>query len=550
MRPTAAVTACAAFALPAMLLAQGPTSPLERRVDSVFAGFSRTATPGCALGVDQRGAPLIRRAYGMANLETGSPFTTGTISESGSTAKQFVAASLVMLARDGVLSLDDDITRWIPEAKGFGKRITTRHLLSHTSGIPDRYLLHDVQGRAAGDVDHTNAEVLDIVSRMRELNFDPGEDYLYSNTGYVLAVAVLERASKKSLQQFTHERIFAPLGMTSTRWREDHRVVVPGRASAYSGSMARGFINEHPFTRVFGSGGLLLTVDDFLRWSNAFQTGTGAWGAIRDSLEAVIRLNDGTAITYGLGVSTDQWRGARVVSHTGATGGYRASLYRYPAQAVSIAILCNGATANTTSLNNSVAALVLGDALQPAVAQSITPVPMSAESLASVAGRYHASRTDEVLVLEVRNGQLTDSLSCTVLLPVSADRFQVRGADVSLRVNRTATGVTLVDSTPNARPVEYQRVADPLPTRDGYVGRFTSPELSTDLLVAMRGDTLVIDRGWKVPMVLHPIYRDGFGTAAGERLRFTRDSRGRISGLTLWAGRVRHLRFVRAAGSR
>ncbi len=309
MRPNAAVTACAAIALPVVLLAQGPVSPVESRVDSVFAGFSQTATPGCAIGVDQRGAPLIRRAYGMANLETGTPFTVGTISESGSTAKQFVATALVMLARDGVLTLDDDITRWVPEAKGFGKRITIRQLLSHTSGIPDRYLLHDVQGRPAGDVDHTNAEVLDMVSRLRDLNFDPGEDYLYSNTGYVVAVAVLERASGKSLQEFTNERIFTPLRMTSTRWREDHRVVVPGRALAYSGSLARGFRNEHPFTRVFGSGGLLITVDDFLKWSNAFEAGTGAWGAVRDSLEAVIRLSDGTASTYGLGVSTEQWRG-------------------------------------------------------------------------------------------------------------------------------------------------------------------------------------------------------------------------------------------------
>jgi CubicO group peptidase (beta-lactamase class C family) len=547
MRPLPSLAvSCAALAMPALLGAQGPTTLLDRRIDSVFTAFSRTATPGCAVGVDQRGTPLVRRAYGMANLETGTPFTTSTISESGSTAKQFVAAGLVMLARDGVLTLDDDITRWVPEAKGFGKRITIRHLLSHTSGIPDRYLLHDVQGRAAGDVDHTNAEVLDIVSKLRDLNFDPGEDYLYSNTGYVVAVAVLERASGKSLQQFSQERIFTPLGMTHTRWREDHRVVVPNRASAYAGSVARGFVNEHPFTRVFGSGGLLLTIGDFLTWSNALQTGVGAWGAIRDSLEAVIRLNDRTAITYGLGVSSEQWRGVRVVSHTGATGGYRASLFRYPAQVVSIAILCNGASANTTALNNSVAAIVLGDALQPAVAQSTTGVPLSAEALTPLVGRYHAPRTDEAVVLELRNGQLTDSLSGASLLPVSPDLFRVRGADAWLRVHRAPNGVTLVDSASNTRTTEYLRVADPLPSRVEYVGHFSSPELSADLILAMRGDTLVIDRGVRGTLALSPIYRDGFESAEG-RVRFTRDARGRVSGLTIWAGRVRHLRFVKRA---
>lgn len=174
---------------------------------------------------------------------------------------------------------------------------------------------------------------------------------------------------------------------------------------------------------------------------------------------------------------------------------------------------------------------------------------MSAESLAAVTGRYHAPRTDEVLILEVRNGQLTDSTSGTVLVPVGPNRFQVRGQEVWLRVGRSPSGVTITDSSANARPTEYLRVADPLPSRAAYVGRYTSPELSADMLLAMRGDTLVIDRGVRGTMALHPLYRDGFDTDAG-RVRFTRDARGRISGLMLWGGRVRHLRFLRAAGGK
>ena len=131
-------------------MAEGRNGAIERGVDSIFAPWSRTTTPGCAVGVDKGGAPLLRRAYGMANLETGTPWTIGTISESGSVAKQFTAAAIVLLARDGVLSLEDDIGKWIPEVKAFGKKITVRHLLSHTSGLPDRYTLHEVQGRPGG----------------------------------------------------------------------------------------------------------------------------------------------------------------------------------------------------------------------------------------------------------------------------------------------------------------------------------------------------------------------------------------------------------------
>ncbi len=550
MRPGfgfAAIAAVCVLTPPAFLAAQGPSSPLERRVDSLYSAFSSTRTPGCAIGVDQRGAPLLRRAYGMANLETASPFTISTISESGSTAKQFVAAGLVLLARDGVLSLGDDVSRWVPEVKGVGKRISVRHLLSHTSGLPDRYTLHDVEGRAAGDVDHTNAEVLDVVSHLRELNFDPGEDYLYSNTGYVVAVALLERASGKSLQQFTNERIFAPLGMTDTRWREDHRVVVTGRASAYSGSIVTGFRNDHPFTRVFGSGGLLLTIDDFLKWSAALQAGTGAWGAVRDSLESIIRLNDGTTLTYGLGVVTDQWRGVRRVSHTGATGGYRAALYRYPAQSVSIAILCNGASANTTVMAAGVANLVLGDALAPVAAPAATPVTVTGDALAAVAGRYHAPRTDDVMILEIRNGRLVDSLSGTALLPLSDDRFRLGGSESTLRVTRTAPATTITADAQGSRAINYVRVDAPLPSVASYAGRYRSPELDAVATLAMRGDTLVMDQGWRGTVALKPLFRDGFVMPGGERLRFTRDARGRLTGYAVWAGRVRHLRFDRTA---
>jgi len=537
---------------PALLPAQAPT-PLDRRVDSVFAAFDHANTPGCSIGVDRAGTALIRRAYGMANLETGTPFTVSTISESGSTAKQFVATALVMLARDGKLSLDDDVSRWVPEVKGFGKRITIRHVLSHTSGLPDRYTLHEVQGRPAEETDHPNSEVLAIVAGMKELNFDPGEDYLYSNTGYVVAVAVIERVSGKTLQQFTEERIFAPLGMTSTRWREDHRSVVPRRASAYQGSATMGFRNEHPFTRVFGSGGLLLDLDDYLKWSAAFQRGEGQWGAIRDSLSAVIKLNDGTAITYGLGVSTDTWRGVKRISHTGSTGGYRAALYRYPDQQVSVALLCNGANANPGGLATSVAAIVLGDALEPVRPLAIPAIANAAEALVALTGRYHSPRTEEVMVLVVRDGNLVDSTDNSVYLPWGDDRYRLRNGTGGLQAIRDGAKLTMRWTTPGARPVDYERVRPPDSSPAAIAalaGTYRATELGADLTIASKGGKLVIERGWRGDATLTPLYRDGFALPDGKLLRFTRDSHGKLIGFVLWDGRVRHLRFDRVPATR
>ncbi len=537
---TVAIGAHAQAADPAML----------RRVDSVFAAFSYTSTPGCAVGVDRADAPVLRRAFGMADLEAGTPWRVGTISESGSVAKQFTAAALVILARDGVLSLDDDITKWVPEAKGLGARITIRQVLSHTSGIPDRYFLHEMEGRPAGDVNHPNAEVLDIVSRLRDLNFAPGEDYLYSNTGYVIAVAVAERASGKSLQQLTEERIFRPLGMQS-RWRTDHRTVVPGRAPAYSGTATSGFRHEHPFTRVYGAGGLLVTVDDFLKWANALMSGAGEWGAVRDSLQSVITLNDGTAITYGLGVTTDRWRGVRRMSHTGSTGGYRAALYSFPEQRVAVALRCNVGSANPGGLAAAVANIVLGDALTPAVAEAAPAIAVTPEGLQANVGTYRAPRTEEVMRLVVRNGQLADSLGNAVFLPLGGDRMRQRGSERTLTFSGSGETRRLRIEAPNARAVDFERVAPPLTgaaAMAAYAGTYRIPELRTEYRIEARGDSLLIDLGWRGEVRLLPLYRDGFSTGGGEYLRFTRDARGRVTGIVAWAGRVRHLRFERVSG--
>lgn len=535
---------------------QSADSALMRGVDSIFAPWSRTTTPGCAVGVDKGGMPLVRRAYGMANLETGTPWTTNTISESGSVAKQFTAAAVVLLARDGVLSLEDDISKWVPEVKGFGRKITVRHLLTHTSGLPDRYTLHQVQNRPAGETDHDNREVIAMLTGLRELNFDPGEDYEYSNTGYIVAATIVERASGKSLQAFTSERIFRPLGMEDTRWREDHRVVVPGRASAYSGTLTTGYRNDHPFTRVIGSGGLLTTVGDFLKWEGAMQAGAGPWGAVRDSLQRSMRLNEGTGITYALGVSVSNWRGVPAVSHTGSTGGYRAALYRYPEQNVAVALLCNLGSINPGVTAQRVAALVLGSALAAAPADP-PAVPMSAETLAGLAGTYYSPRTEQAILLYVnRTGALADSSQNAILIPVGPGRFQYRGSERILTVVPAGAGEPLkVQITaPNARPIEY--VAVPRAKLDAaslaaYAGEYRSPELNASIRLSVLRDTLRLEQGWRESEKLIPVYQDGFlFLGSGEIARFERDRRGRISGLVLYAGRVRHLRFAAVSGKR
>ena len=219
------------FLIAAPLRAQD-ASTLGPRIDSIFAQYT-PKTPGCAVGVARDGRPLYTHGYGSANLEYGVPLTDSTVLESGSVAKQFTASAIVLLAQDGKLSLDDDIRKYLPEVPDFGgQRITIRNLLTHTSGLRDQWGLLGIEGLGPGTQVHSPMTTLDLVAHQKMLNFPPGTEYLYSNTGYALAGLIVQRVSGKSLDAFARERLFQPLGMRHTEWRADYTKVVPNRATA------------------------------------------------------------------------------------------------------------------------------------------------------------------------------------------------------------------------------------------------------------------------------------------------------------------------------
>ncbi len=261
--------------VPAALLAATAApaqAPVDARVDSLFAQWNAPTSPGCAVGVSQNGRTVLSRAYGSANLEHGIPNTPETVIEAGSVSKQFTAAAVVLLARQGKLSLDDDVRRYIPEVPDYGTPITLRHLLNHTSGLRDWGSVVALAGWPRGTRIHTHAHALDVISRQRSLNFTPGAEYSYSNTGYNLLAMVVDRVSGTSFAEFSQREIFQPLGMTSTQWRDDFTRVVPGRAEAYVWSENAWHL-QMPFENVHGNGGLLTTVGDLLTWNHALDSG-------------------------------------------------------------------------------------------------------------------------------------------------------------------------------------------------------------------------------------------------------------------------------------
>lgn len=386
-------------------------------VDGVFADYD-THTPGCALGVVRDGRLILARGYGMANLEYGIAIGPETVFRIGSTSKQFTAAAIVLLAEDGVLSLDDDIRRFLPEFRVYGRPITIRQLLNHTSGIRDYLTLMTLAGKRDDDC-YTDDDVVAMLVRQRELNLPPGTEHLYSNSGYFLLSQIVKRASGQSLKAFAAARIFEPLGMTHTHFHDDHTHVVPLRATGYAPSDGDFRLSLTTLDMV-GDGGVFTTVDDLLLWDQSFyHQRIGGPTFLEEMLRRGVLIN-GDTLDYALGLRHGMHGGLPTVSHAGAFVGYRAQLPRFPGQRFSVICLCNVSTANPTRRAYEVADVYLAGALGPdtvtsAVAQAppgdtTQALTLSRQQLEPYVGVY----SSEELGAPYRVGIEGDSLICAL----------------------------------------------------------------------------------------------------------------------------------------
>lgn len=472
-------------------------------VDHVFSKWS-ASTPGCAIGVAVNGKVEIVKAYGMADLEHGTKNTVDTIFEAGSVSKQFTAAAILLLAHDGKLSLDDSVRKYVPELPDYGVPITLRHMLTHTSGLRDWGEVAMIGGWPRGTQARTDADVLEIVGRQRALNFPPGTRWSYSNTGYTLAEIVVARVSGESLAQFTRRRIFLPLGMTHTSWRDDYTRVVPGRAIAYQ-RRPDGFHSQMPFENVYGHGGLLTTVRDLLKWNQHLgMPDASDADAIRE-LQQPSHLDNGRPNHYALGLNVTEYEGKREIGHTGQTAGYTSFLARFPDQRVSVAVLCNVASGAPME-----SAYAVADLFMPARSSTPAEPPrywLSAAEADAVTGLYRdASTRRPVRILSDSQG-LHFEYGPT-LVPVSASRFLINGDTGEIDMQGT---ITVSDSYGVID--RYERVAPAAPTTRALqwlTGRYTSSESASDAVVSVDGTTLVLKLGSNATMRLEAVYEDVF----------------------------------------
>jgi CubicO group peptidase (beta-lactamase class C family) len=533
---------------PARLVpAQAPAELLRQRADSLFGRYDRCRCPGAAVGVVQDGRVLFRRGYGLANLEDSIPITPATVFDVASVSKQFTGLAIAMLAEQGKLDLDADVRTWIPELGIPGATITVDQLVHHSSGLRDWPGTLAVAGWRLDDI-ISFEQILAMAFAQRSLNFKPGAEHLYSNTGYNLLAELVTRIERTPFADWMEQRVFRPLGMTSSRFRDDVTRVFPNRAHGYTpGGDGRGRLAANGLTAQ-GSSSLFSTVDDLLRWLTNFDT-RAVGGAAIERMRTTGRLNDGSEVVYAYGISRGQLRGLTTWSHSGSWASFSTFVLHIPAERIGVVVLANTAI-NTSRAAHDLAEALLGPAAVVPASDLPAPPAVPARLLAEYEGLYRLGPGWYVRITRQDDGLRTQATgeSAFPMTPRSEREFWVEGYQAMMRFGR--------DSAGRVSRLDYREIRAPRllpgrpPTRGelaALVGEYWSAELETGYRVELADSGLQVRHPRHGRMPLTWLHGNDFRGSAWflRSVEFTRDSLGGGTSFAVSGARYREIRFVR-----
>lgn len=517
-------------------------------IDKLFS-WAKPETPGCACAVSQNGKEVFNKGFGTADLERSVPITPNSIFDAGSVVKQFVAAAVLLLVEDKKLSLSDDVHKHIPELPDYKQKITIDHLLTHTSGIRD---WTGILPLTAG-----NDDALTLTLRQRGLNFSPGEEWSYSNSGFVLLKEIVARTSKMTFDEFTQKRLFEPLGMKNTAYRTNLRDVVKNRAQAYDKG-PNGWTVAMKLDNDRGGGGALLsTATDLLIWNEAL-TNNRLGTFVTQQLQVPAKLNNGRTLGYARGLLLDTFRGAREVAHSGGAGGYSTWLGRFPEQGLSIALMCNTDAMSTTTLAHRIAALYLPAAENQATDNMLPPIAAAgvdtAElSLSSRTGLFFSEGKNEPLQLVLDRGRLRIA-NGPALVAQSKNRFERWGAVLDFmsgdefEVNFLSPNQFELKSM-SGTTTRYRRAQSFTPKEDelkAFAGQFGSDEIGVVFQIEPKAESLIVrlNHTPTKSLEIKPIDTDTFQIGR-MFMRFQRDKTGKVTALDYSNPVIRNVKFTR-----
>jgi CubicO group peptidase (beta-lactamase class C family) len=529
---------------------QAAAATPEGKVDQLFLAWDRRGSPGAAVAVVKDGEAVYERGFGYADLEHGVPITPSTVFDIASVSKQFTALAIAMLVKDGRIDLDADYREYLPEMPEYEHTVTIRHLVHHTSGIRDWTNALPIAGVRFEDV-ISFEDILEMARHQKDLNYTPGAEYSYTNTGYNLLAEIVARVTGEPFPDWMKENVFEPLGMESTHFQADHDEIVANRAFSYGADPGRGFQNVANNLTAIGSSSLYTTAEDLVRWVLNFeQRRVGGPEAVELMLQQGV-LNNGRIIEYAFGQGVGTYRGARTVSHGGSWAGFRTHLLRFPDKRFAVIVLGNFNYFNPSAMANAIADIYLfpeAAAAGPGNPDASAPeVEVDPRILDDYAGTYRLG-PGWLLTITHEGGRLMAQATGEDKFPMTAvaeDRFWVTAYGASVFFPRDANGaVTHI----GYRGIGARRVALFEPSRtqlQQFAGTYYSDELDTRWEIVARDGRLVAQHRRYDDVPLDPGEVDDFtsGTWFMRDLKFTRDDRGRVDGFLVTTGRVRNLRF-------
>jgi CubicO group peptidase (beta-lactamase class C family) len=447
----------------------------------------------------------------------------------------------VLLQQDGKLSIDDPVRKYIPELPDYGPPLTIRHLLNHTAGLRDWGTVMSLTGAGRGDRVVSQDLAFDVITHQKALDFTPGAEYSYSNSGYNLAAIIVERVSKQKFPAFVEERLFKPISMKSSSWRDDYQRIVPGRAQAYSRSGNGPWRLNMPFMNVYGNGGMLTTVGDWMKW-NAMLDSKSLGAPLVDALETRGVLNDGRKIAYALGLTVDKYKGLKDVSHGGATAGYQTFLARYPDNKVSVGVMCNGTSPSAGEIAVNITDEIFGPFPEPAKTEAAT---VSEDELKKFVGIWRDEKTHFPARFIIDNG--VSRWRGARLVPMGGGQFTAGANQLKFTLDKDNKPVSAetVDSDGEVRRFAPETEWKPTPEElASFKGDWFSEEAGATFTFAVDADKAFIKQRPTTNLPLQPLFKDHF-FAQGSVVWFTRDKNGKIDGMHVGSSRMRDIPFVR-----
>ncbi|MFC2083618.1 serine hydrolase domain-containing protein [Bacteroidota bacterium] len=523
------------------------------KVDQLFVAWDRKDSPGAAVTVVKNGQIIFKKGYGIANLEYNIPITPSTIFHMASVSKQFTACAVAMLAQQNKLSLDDDIRIHIPEVPDFGEIITIKHLIHHTSGLRDQWNLLVMAGWRMDDV-ITKDHIMKLVEKQKELNFSPGEEYLYCNTGYTLLAEIVERVSGETYSDWCQKKIFEPLGMRNTLFYDDHEKIVKNRAYSYSASGDIFKKSVLSYANV-GATSLFTTCEDLSKWAVNFNDPIIGNRKLFKQMEERGILIKGDTISYAFGQGIGKYKGLNIIGHSGGDAGYRTYLGRFPDEKFSVMVLSNLASFNPSSMAFKIADIYLADLITYEEPEDTESEEISVEVDQSVleeySGRYDLGDVIAEIIFEKDQlfGQVPGQPRIELVAQSETEFISENGIKLSFQRNVSGKVDQITVNTGSQIIAGKKIESSTILTEklDQYTGEFYSDELSTLYEIVFRDDKLFVQHRKNSDFYLTMQKRDKFIGSAWYfgQIEFERDENDVVSGFRVSNGRVRNLKFVR-----